>query len=256
MVCSSKEGSGSHACWWSQFPHVPGPVVLLLDTATEEHLTVKEVLENRSMFSHSEQQDCGEWQPLRTGLSAWGAISESAKLEGEPDFDEHTLSEFTLHGVASMRNMSLIYPCKANHWKIHCPCSICWDLRSNRRQHFGKLGLILSICHQACNRAIWLAPFASKPSISISSGGNTRCSLIRGENWVVINVGLHSRLQRDRNSVMLLKITLKGQMYGQVVKTKQVVKIKQQGILRYRLSKASWKRLLYVQYQWGRKLFP
>ena len=134
------------------FPLFQGPVVISIYTATEENLAEKEVLENRTVFCHNEDQECGEWHPLLSGLSAWGALPESEMLLDEPDFEVKTLSDVNLHGVASTRYMSLIYPCKANHCQIHCPCSMCCDLLRTRRHPYGKLGWNSSICHQACNK--------------------------------------------------------------------------------------------------------
>ena len=44
------------------FPLFQGPVFLPIDTATEEKLTVGQVLITRTVFGHSEGQDC-KYQP-------------------------------------------------------------------------------------------------------------------------------------------------------------------------------------------------
>ena len=70
------------------FPLFQGPVVLPLDTATEEKLSVDQVLIKRTVFTHSGDQACGEWEPIATGLLAWSLISlDMESHDNTPDYD-------------------------------------------------------------------------------------------------------------------------------------------------------------------------
>ena len=57
------------------FPLCQGPVILPLDSATEEKLSVGQILTQRTVFTHSGDQACGEWEPKATGLSAWNELT-------------------------------------------------------------------------------------------------------------------------------------------------------------------------------------
>ena len=86
------------------FPLFQGPVVLPLDTATEEKLSVDQVLIIRTVFTHIGDQ----------GLSAWNVTSDMESYDDSTDYDVSEI-EVTLEGVASTRFMSIIYPCQVSH---------------------------------------------------------------------------------------------------------------------------------------------
>ena len=52
-------------------PLSQGPVLLPLDTDTEDRLTISEVLSMRTCFKHNESQPCSEWVPVSIGGSGW-----------------------------------------------------------------------------------------------------------------------------------------------------------------------------------------
>ena len=136
-----------------ELPLFQGPVVLPLDTVQGRNCLCDQVLIKRTVFTHSGDQACGEWEPIATGLLAWNVTSDMESYYDTPDYDVNEM-EVTLEGVASTRFMSIIYPCQVSHCQIHCPCSICSDLRKFRRQPCGQLGWRsqAALCHQACNR--------------------------------------------------------------------------------------------------------
>ena len=100
------------------FPISQGPVVLPLDTRTEDKKTVTEVLQAKTIFSHCETQTCGRWTPKVLGTAAWTDTSdEGTYVVTEPDQD--------IQGVASTRDMSMVFTCQFLKCIIECPCQVC-----------------------------------------------------------------------------------------------------------------------------------
>ena len=60
-------------------------------------VALEKVFLNRTVFSHNEDPDCGEWHPLDTGLSPWGALS-SEDENYTPDNDVTEIN-ITLEGL-------------------------------------------------------------------------------------------------------------------------------------------------------------
>ena len=110
-----------------------------------------QVLITRTVFGHSKSQDCGEGFPVSTGLTAWNASGTKVDHDAR-DFDVNDII-LSMEGVASTRYMSVIYPYNMGHCQVHCPCSICSDLRRFQRKPCGELGWRnqAAICHQVYN---------------------------------------------------------------------------------------------------------
>ena len=97
-------------------PLSQGPVLLPLDTDTEDKLTVSEVLRVKTCFGHDHSQPCSEWFPVSIGGSDWSeALYEVRELR------------YYLSGAASTRSMGLVYTCTGHNCVIHCPCTVCTD---------------------------------------------------------------------------------------------------------------------------------
>ena len=99
-------------------------VLLPVDCETENKNSASEVLTEETIFNHSDSQDCFEWIPVIVGVSAWGDTDATYLLK---DVDD------SIEGVASNRNMGLMYTCKFLKFVMHCPCRICRDERRNCR---------------------------------------------------------------------------------------------------------------------------
>ena len=97
-------------------PLSQGPVLLPLDTDTEDNLTTSDVLRLRTCFSHDDSQPCSEWFPSSIGGSGWGEARYEVRA-----------SQYSLSGAASTRSMGLVYTCTVHDCVIHCPCTICTD---------------------------------------------------------------------------------------------------------------------------------
>ena len=97
-------------------PLSQGPVLLPLDTDTEDKLTIGDVLRMKTCFSHNGSQPCSEWFPVSIGGSDWR----------EARYELREL-RYSLSGAASTRSMGLVYTCTSNNCVIHCPCTICTD---------------------------------------------------------------------------------------------------------------------------------
>ena len=97
-------------------PLSQGPVLLPLDTDTEDKLTICDVLRMKTCFSHHSSQKCSDWLPNSIGGSGWGeACYEVRELQ------------YSIEGPASTRYMGLVYTCTDHTCVIHCPCTICTD---------------------------------------------------------------------------------------------------------------------------------
>ena len=115
-------------------PLSQGPVLLPLDTDTEDQLSIGEVLHIKTCFSHKDSQPCSEWFPESIGGSGWGdACFEVRELP------------YSVEGAASTRSMGLVYTCTGHKCAIHCPCTICTDPNAEC-----KLQCRTEVCHN-CN---------------------------------------------------------------------------------------------------------
>ena len=103
------------------YPLSQGPVLLPIEGRIDRGLgnekTFSEVLRDKTMFSHSDSQNCYEWFPNIAGMSAWGQQSKYEVRE----------MRFDLEGAASMRDMGLVYTCDKYKCTVHCPCTVCRD---------------------------------------------------------------------------------------------------------------------------------
>ena len=103
------------------YPLSQGPVLLPLDSATEDNKSVESVLATKTVFNHNNaEQGCHEWVPVGSpGVSSWGQDSEA----------KYTLTDinFSLQGVASTKNMGIVYTCNKSKCVLNCPCKICTD---------------------------------------------------------------------------------------------------------------------------------
>ena len=79
------------------FPLSQGPVVLPLDTRTEDKKTVAEVLQAKTMFSHCENQACGLWTPQVLGTAAWTDTTDGGTYVVTEPADQ----DIKLQGVAN-----------------------------------------------------------------------------------------------------------------------------------------------------------
>ena len=61
------------------FPFAQGPVKLPIDCKTEEYKTIGEVITEKTVFEHEDNQVCAEWLPLVTGTLAWESLREVMK---------------------------------------------------------------------------------------------------------------------------------------------------------------------------------
>jgi uncharacterized C2H2 Zn-finger protein len=108
------------------FPLSQGPVVLPLDCATDKGLksyagtskSTSEVFREKTMFSHSDSQECFEWVPTVVGMAAW--VTEKKTFSAK-------LPTVKIAGPASLMNMGQVYTCTAHGCVVHCACRLCRD---------------------------------------------------------------------------------------------------------------------------------
>ena len=117
------------------YPLAQGPLNLPIETELVGGApSAQEVLTARTTFIHENSQICCEWKPIRTGISAWGAVAPDPKfLSNERHLTSHVAEkleiENSIQGAASSLEMKVIYPCNINSCRIYCPCNICNDAR-------------------------------------------------------------------------------------------------------------------------------
>ena len=109
------------------FPLQQGPSIPQLDCAPFSNQTETEMLIAKTIFSHSESQECGEWTPLQSGLGGWGIISPFTSLTESPceTFTVSRLGNGIQGAASSKKDMNLLYTCSLQNCIIKCPCSIC-----------------------------------------------------------------------------------------------------------------------------------
>ena len=116
-------------------------------TQNEEQLpndggtSLEEVMTNRTVFTHSEMQECSEWVPSEN--------TEHEEYMNTFPKKMYTLiyQQYQIQGPAStLQNMDVLYTCNNLKCVIHCPCSICCD-----RQQTCKKLCRTEVC-QGCNK--------------------------------------------------------------------------------------------------------
>ena len=147
-------GGGSctkHILGLHPFPLSQGPVNPPHDSWMEEEQlvdgkycsegkkTLAEVMFHRTVFTHDDNQECGEWIPgddkdkqdIRTITEKRYTVTKTKiELEGP---------------ASSMDHMGIVYTCQFHKCVVHCPCKICCD-----RQSTCKRLCLTEVC-QDCN---------------------------------------------------------------------------------------------------------
>ena len=119
------------------FPRNQGPVILPFECEGTWKNGMKvnvrppdKVMEERTVFSHHDDQPCAVWFPVVTGVDGWkntcSGVIENHRYEIK-ELDQ------SIQGPSSLRDMRIIYTCNHFCCAIHCPCSICNDKRINCR---------------------------------------------------------------------------------------------------------------------------
>ena len=91
-------------------PLSQGPVLLPLDTDTEDKLTIGDVLCMKTSFSHKDAQHCSDWFPVSIGGSDWR----------EARYEVREL-QYSLSGAASTRSMGLVCTCTGHNYITYHP---------------------------------------------------------------------------------------------------------------------------------------
>ena len=110
------------------FPVSQGPVKLPLDCQTEEYKTSEEVMNEKTVFHHEDDQVCAEWLPLVSDTLAWGKLGKSYQVRD---------LKISVQGAASTRNMEIVYTCRKLQCAVYCPCFVCRDSSENCRMQMG-----------------------------------------------------------------------------------------------------------------------
>ena len=97
---------------------------LLLDCQTEEYKTSEEVMNEKTVFDHEDDQVCAEWLPLVSDTLAWGKLGKSYQVRD---------LKISVQGAASTRNMEIVYTCRKLQCAVYCPCFVCRDSSENCR---------------------------------------------------------------------------------------------------------------------------
>ena len=156
------------------YPLSQGPVNGPLDSAMDEaysptakdeqklpndsRKSLEEVMHYRTIFTHSDMQECGEWLPSDE------IDSEDTMNRFTQKLYKITNQTYQIHGPASaMENMDVVYTC--NHLKcvIHCPCSICCDRRHTCKNICGTE--VCQKCNSQCIKHEIKPPRAFDPEI-------------------------------------------------------------------------------------------
>ena len=95
------------------FPLCQGPIVLPLDNnagwdfVNNVKLSNNEVLENRTLFTHADEQECFEWIPSLIGINAWNP----ERIKDQIHNLQVPVSCNNLQGPASTKTMGIVYTC-------------------------------------------------------------------------------------------------------------------------------------------------
>ena len=117
------------------FPRSQGPVILPFECEGEWEngikinvRTNKDVMDQRTVFHHDNDQPCGAWYPTVFGIESWKSTYTNNIVNHCYDVQE--LGNGIL-GPASLRDMSIVYTCNQLRCVVHCPCNVCNDNRNN-----------------------------------------------------------------------------------------------------------------------------
>ena len=109
---------------------------------SEGKKTLAEVMFSRTVFTHDDGQECGEWKP-----------GDDNDKQNITTFTEKlytvTKAQNPLEGPASsLAHMGIIYTCQLNKCLVHCPCQICCDRQQTCKQLCRTE--VCSKCNQQC----------------------------------------------------------------------------------------------------------
>ena len=115
---------------------------LMENTAPKAKKTLAEVMFSRTVFTHDDGQECGEWKP-----------GDDNDKQNITTFTEKlytvTKAQNPLEGPASSQaHMGIIYTCQLNKCLVHCPCQICCDRQQTCKQLCRTE--VCSKCNQQC----------------------------------------------------------------------------------------------------------
>ena len=149
------------------FPLLQGPLIFHLDSSAYIIQTEKEMLVAKTIFSHSESQECGEWTPIQSGLDGWRNISNctsgSKEFSETYKFSEISESDYRIQGPSSsIKNMNLLYTCQIQKCIIQCSCSIC--IENNEQCKENCKSKICKDCTQQCNQHNLKLPWLFNPN--------------------------------------------------------------------------------------------
>ena len=134
------------------FPLLQGPSIPQLDCVIYGNKTPNEMLMAKTIFSHSESQECGEWTPIQSGLDGWGNISTNTSQE-KSQCEIYTVSQLEkrIQGPStSKKDRNLLYTCQLQNCSIKCPCSICRNIKEECNYNCGSK--MCNKCIQQCTQ--------------------------------------------------------------------------------------------------------
>ena len=92
------------------FPLRQGPSIPQLECAPFSNQTENEMLIAKTIFRHSESQECGEWTPIQSGLDGWGIISaNTSKMKSQCETFTVSHLENGIQGPASSKMTRIYY---------------------------------------------------------------------------------------------------------------------------------------------------
>ena len=106
------------------YPFYQGPLIFELEKLQEVN-NCEQIL-STSTFSHSEQQSCFMWSPIKGGLHGW-SFNETDRIKEDCSFVVNDTLGYVYGPSSFLDNQSIIYPCQHNKCFIECPCKICMD---------------------------------------------------------------------------------------------------------------------------------
>ena len=116
------------------YPVAQGPAIPPLDKANSnpwENKSHHEVFADRTEFTHA-SEDCFEWIPIKNGLDVLREMTKSDSIDKiTAGFEVRKNQQLKIRGAASLRYMSIVYTCKFHNCILHCPCTVCVNLRGD-----------------------------------------------------------------------------------------------------------------------------
>ena len=119
--------------------------------------TQHEVFKQRTEYSHSQDQECYEWIPTRSGLAAW----IRTKFD-DPVSYSVSRSRSYIAGAASTSSMSIMYTCTLQGCIIFCPCHCCIDIEVSCKKICGNYPC--TNCSRQCTEHYLRLPRAFDPA--------------------------------------------------------------------------------------------